>query len=148
MKIKDIMSKKIIFCYKNSTIYDVAEIMKKYDIGFVPVVDNKKIIGVITDRDIVVNNIYNHSTNIECMMPDSIISINQDEALESATALMKKYKVKRLLVIDNKKVVGVISLSDIVHYIDNDLFVDTFKSIYEIDKNEHDYDVQIDEFYL
>lgn len=148
MKVKDLMSKKIIFCHSNSTIYDIAKIMKKYDIGFVPIVNNKKIIGVVTDRDIVVNNVYNHSEDIEIMMPDSIISINQDESLENATKIMKKYKVKRLLVTNDKKYVGIISLSDIVSYIDSNIFIDTFKSIYEIDKNEHDYDVEIDEFYL
>lgn len=145
MKVKDVMSKHLIVC-ENNSIYEAAKLMKKYDIGFLPIVSDKKILSVITDRDIVVNCIYNHSENIN--LNSSIKFINEDASLENACDLMKKEKVKRLLVTNNQKVVGVISLSDIVDNIDNDLFVNTFKTIYEIDKNEHDYNVEIDEFYL
>lgn len=148
MKIKDVMSKKIVCCNFDDTIYDASIIMKKYDIGFIPIVKDKKIVGTITDRDIVVNNIYDKTENINIMMSNDIKTINVESNLEDALELMKKYKIKRLIVTDNNKAKGIISLSDIVGKIDNDKFVNTFKTIYEIDKNEHDYDVEVDEFYL
>lgn len=145
MKVKDVMSKHLIVCEKNN-IYEASNLMKKYDIGFLPIVVDKKIVSVITDRDIVVNCLYNHSENIN--LNNSVKFIDENASLEETTDLMKKYKVKRLLVFNNGRIVGVVSISDIVQSIDKDLFVDTFKTIYEIDKNEHDYDVEIDEFYL
>lgn len=145
MKVKDVMSKKLIVCKENN-IYKGANLMKKYDIGFLPIVSEKKILGIVTDRDIVVNSIYNHDDTFNVI--HDIKYIDEGATLEQACEIMKENKVKRLLVANENKVAGVISLSDIVSHIDNDTFVNTFKAIYEIDKNEHDYDVEIDEFYL
>ena len=61
MNIKDIMSSNLITCDKDATLNDVSIKMKNYDIGFIPISDEKKIIGVITDRDIVVNALANNS---------------------------------------------------------------------------------------
>ena len=56
MKAKDIMTKNIIVSDTNTDIFTLAKIMKTYNIGFIPIEKDKKIIGVITDRDIVVDN--------------------------------------------------------------------------------------------
>lgn len=148
MKIEDIMSKKIIYCKYNDTIYDISKLMKKYDVGFLPIVKRKKIVGTITDRDIVINNIYDKHKKIDYLISNNVKIIEKDTNIEDALELMKKNKIKRLIVTDSKKVVGIISLSDIVGKTDNEKFINTFKSIYEIDKNENDFKVEIDEFYL
>ena len=148
LKIEDIMSKKIIFCNYNDTIYDIAKLMKKYDVGFLPIVKRKKIVGTITDRDIVINNTYDKHKKIDYLISNNVKSIEKDMTLEEGLEIMSEYKIKRLIVTDNKKVVGILSLSDIVGKINNDKFVNAFKSIYEIDKNENDFEVEIDEFYL
>ena len=62
MNIKDIMSSNLITCDKDATLNDVSIKMKNYDIGFIPISDEKKIIGVITDRDIVVNALANNES--------------------------------------------------------------------------------------
>lgn len=145
MRVKDVMSKHLIVCEKDN-IYEAAKLMQKYDIGFLPIVYDNKIIGIVTDRDIVVKFISNHDENFN--ISSDIKCIDSNSSLEDACEIMKRNKVKRLLVTNDKKVIGVISLSDIVPHTDNNTFINTFKTIYEIDKNEHDYDVQIDEFYL
>lgn len=145
MMVKDVMSKHLIVCEKDN-IYEAAKLMQKYDIGFLPIVCDKKLIGVVTDRDIVVKFISNHDENFN--VSSDIKCIDSNSSLKDVCELMKRNKVKRLLVTNDKKVIGVISLSDIVSHVDNNTFINTFKTIYEIDRNEHDYDVQIDEFYL
>ena len=79
MKIRELMSKNIVVADKDEKIYEVARKMQKYNIGFLPVIDNSRIIGVITDRDIVINCISNNNDKdetIENYINKHIISIN------------------------------------------------------------------------
>ena len=142
---KDYISKNLIVVDINSSIEEVAEIMKKYDIGFVPVSKDNKIIGVLTDRDIVVKVLANKDSKIEGYLSEPIyIDINKE--LNDALELMKKYKIKRLLVSDNDKLVGIISLSDILNK-DIDT-MNTIKEIFAINRNSDTYITKVDEFYL
>lgn len=144
MDIEKIMTRKIIICHKNDSIKDIASKMKKYDVGFLPIIDDyNKIIGTITDRDIVINE-FNNIINKQ----NKIISINYDEDVYEALNIMGNHKIKRLIVTKDNKAIGIISLSDLVNYTTKDSFIETFKRIYTIDRNEHDYDTEIDEFYL
>ena len=148
MKIKDKMTKTIITANINENINDISKLMKEYDIGFIPIEDNNKIIGIITDRDIVINNVYNNDNNIKDYISANIISIDENEDLEKALDQMKQHKIKRLLVTNDNKVTGIISLSDLLNEIDSNTLLEALKEIYQIDKNEHDYKPEIDNFYL
>lgn len=147
MKIKDIMSKKIISCKSNSTIYDVSKLMRRYNVGFIPVVDND-LIGVITDRDIVVKCLYNNDDTIKSYISDNIISIDEDDNIDNALKLMKDNKIKRLIVTKEKEIVGILSLSDLLNNSNNINIIDTIKSIYEIKNNNFNDNPEVDEFYL
>lgn len=152
MKVKDIMSKNLIICSYNINVVNISSIMKKYNIGFIPIEKNKKIIGVVTDRDIVINmvtNKINYKNNIESYINNKIVSIDENCSIEECLNLMKENKLKRLIVTNNEKIVGVISTSDIVNnYDDTDKIVNTIKSIWSIEKNDDTYKTEIDEFYL
>ena len=125
--------------------------MKKYDIGFIPIVDKNKLVGVITDRDIVINAISNNcSFNdlIDKYVVKNIISIDQNKSIDDALNLMALKKVKRLIVTDNNKISGILTLSDILGKYDNEIILDTFKQIFEINRNDDLFSTEIDEFYL
>lgn len=143
MKIEDVMTKGIITCHKNDSIKDVALIMKKYDIGFLPIIDNNKIIGTVTDRDLIINE-FNDIINKQ----NELITINYDKNIDEALNIMSKNKVKRLIVTKDNKAIGIVSLSDLVNHTNKEDFTKTFKQIYEIDKNNHYFNTDIDEFYL
>lgn len=151
MKIRELMSKNIVVADKDEKIYEVARKMQKYNIGFLPVIDNSRIIGVITDRDIVINCISNNNDKnetIENYINKHIISINLDGEIIEALNLMIENKIKRLIVTDDKRVVGIISLADILTTnLDNEI-LRTIKSIWNIKDNKKNNDAQIDEFYL
>lgn len=151
MNINDIMSKKIIVGSTTNTLSEIAELMKKYDIGFIPIVDKNKLVGVITDRDIVINAISNNcSFNdlIDKYVVKNIISIDQNKSIDDALNLMALKKVKRLIVTDNNKISGILTLSDILGKYDNEIILDTFKQIFEINRNDDLFSTEIDEFYL
>lgn len=147
MIIKDIMSKNIISCKSNSNIYDVAKLMKEYNIGFIPIIDNN-LIGVITDRDIVIKCIYNNDINIKSYISNNIISIDENKNIKNALNLMKGKKIKRLIVTKEKEIVGILSLSDILNNSNDNEIINTIKSIYEIKDNKLNKNSEIDEFYL
>ena len=152
MKIEDIMSKDLIIGDVNNTVRDIANKMKEYDIGFVPIAEDDQIIGVITDRDIVVNILDNNgdlNSSIGSYITRNIVCVEKDQPIDDAIITMGVEKIKRLLVTDNEEVVGVLSLSDIINAeLDNELIVNNIKKIWEISRNNDQYNVEIDEFYL
>ena len=148
MKVKDIMSKNIITCNSNSNIYDIAKLMKEKNIGFIPIVDNK-LIGVITDRDIVINVIYNKSDIIKPYINQNIISIDEQEDIDVALNLMSKNKIKRLVVMKNNNLIGILSISDILNSKTSDnKLIKTFRTIYQLNDNQQNTNPEVDEFYL
>lgn len=115
MKVKEKMNTKFITANKNDDIYIIAKKMKEYNIGFLPICDNGKIVGVLTDRDIVVDMLANKDIHhIESYMKKKMITIDAEEDLQSALQIMKKEKIKRLLVTKEQKIIAVLSLSDII----------------------------------
>ena len=149
MSLSDIMSKHIIVGSVDDDIYKIASIMKENDIGFVPIVNDGKIVGVITDRDIVVKIISNHdNSNITNYMTKDIVDVSIDNSLSDVLSIMKKYRVKRVLVTDGDRVLGVVSLSDILNCEINDDVLSCIKEIFEVGPNIHKYETLIDEFYL
>ena len=149
--IEKIMSKELIIGNITDTLYDIAVLMKKYDIGFIPIAKGKQIVGVITDRDIVINAINNKAKpeeSIEQYMSINLITINQNESIEKALDLMGFKKVKRLIVENHNQVVGILSISDIIKDPDLSLeiFYNNIKKLLETFKNYEE--LEIKEFYI
>lgn len=150
MKAKDIMSRNIIAVSEKTSIKDLAKLMKEKDIGFVPIFNENKITGVITDRDIVINAIANNTDlnkEVKEYMTTKVISVDSNDNTSIILKTMRKNKIKRVLVTDNKKLVGIVSFSDIL---DNNEFeiLNTMKEIWSIKRNSDYYPSEIDEFYL
>ena len=149
MRLSDIMSKHIIVGSVDDDIYKIASIMKENDIGFVPIARDGKIVGIITDRDIVVKIISNHdNSNITNYMTKDIVDVSIDSSLTDVLDIMKKYRVKRVLVTDGDRVLGVVSLSDILNCEIDDDVLSCIKEIFEVGPNIHKYETLIDVFYL
>ncbi len=152
MKIEDVMSRDLIIGSINQKVSEIAELMKKYDIGFIPIEQNKHIIGVVTDRDIVCSTFsaeLDSDAKIERYMTNNVIAIDKDDSLENALKIMGQEKVKRLIVSDHEKVVGILSLSDIIKTdIDENKFITELRKIWTIHKNIDTFHTEIDEFYL
>ena len=94
MKVKDIMSKNLIICSSDINVINISNIMKKYNIGFIPIEKKKKIIGVITDRDIVINiisNKVNNNSSIESYVNSNIIHIEENSVRFRINGVLEKH---------------------------------------------------------
>ncbi len=120
MKVRDAMAKTITSARPTSTVADVAEIMKKEDSGFVPVIeDGKRLVGVITDRDIVIRCLAERHIDclqepIERIMTKDIHTISADEDLDAAAEMMSRDEIRRLAVTEAGQLVGVLSHGNLV----------------------------------
>ena len=150
MIIKEVVNKNIIVGDANSSIVEISNIMKKHNIGFLPISDNKKIIGVITDRDIVINCISNNCDNNEKIgsyINRNIIHVDWNREISDALNIMSREKIKRILISNNMKLVGILSLSDIIS-LDEKKVLSTIKTIWEITDNKRNIEPEIDKYYL
>lgn len=116
MIVKDVMNRLVIYVNKENTILDVMKIMREYDLGFIVIADDKKPIGVITDRDIVLSLSLNIKLNdkISKIMKKHVISINEYEHINTASDLLGNMQIKRLIVLNNSnELSGILSICDL-----------------------------------
>ena len=116
--VRDVMTPNPECVSERDSIRDVARIMKEQDTGVVPVVDGKRIIGLITDRDIVVRGIAEgremSSVKVNEIMSKSIRSVKEDTPLTEVLDLMSSAEIRRVPVVNgNNELVGIVSLGDI-----------------------------------
>ena len=118
MTIADIMTKSVISVDASVTINEASKMMEDAKVGAIVVVENNIPIGIVTDRDFtvkVVAHAYNITTSIKQIMSAPLLSVNSNESIRFAVELMHEYKVRKLPVIDNEQVVGMITATDIVN---------------------------------
>ena len=101
-----------------ATLEQAAKQMKAHNVGILPVVDGEAIVGVVTDRDIVLRAVSERlrpeMTRVQDVMTTVAISCYQDQDIAEASLVMEKNLVHRLVVLDrNEKLVGIVSLSDL-----------------------------------
>lgn len=135
MLVKDLMTKEMVFADTTDSVFDVAKMMKTHNIGCVPVVaDGDKVLGMVTDRDIVLNiakfNLDTAKTLASSIMSEKVYSVRPGADIEDALALMKKQKIRRLPVIENERLMGMISIGDIA--VTNDFSMEISEAISEI----------------
>ena len=116
-KIKDVMSPLTLSLESTATASDAAKIMETRNLEAVVVIENKKLVGIITDRDYTIklgSHAYPIDTPINRLMSYPLISIDQDAEISIALDLMKKNKIKRLPVVSNEIVLGMVTMNDLV----------------------------------
>lgn len=149
MKVKDVMSRNLITCDTECSIHKIAQKMREFDIGFMLIHKNDRIVGIITDRDIVIEMIANYDHKVADYIQKNILTIDENDEIDKALEKMGDHKIKRLIVTNKKQVVGVLSISDILGKDKNNKnIMNTLQKIYSISKNTDGYKTEIDEFYL
>lgn len=125
MLVSEIMHQGVSTVQIHDSLKKVASLMKREDIGAVPVFKNERPVGFVTDRDIVISCIAEgHSPDepISHAMKRDIIFVHENDDLEIASKLMREHQISRLLVVDQgERPVGMVSLHDITTNIDDDL---------------------------
>jgi CBS domain-containing protein len=119
MKVRDAMAKTVSSARKSDKVIDVARKMKQEDAGFIPVLENGgTLIGVITDRDIVIRCIAEghdpRSETAEHLMSRQVTIIAPDDDIEQAANMMEREAIRRLPVAERGRLVGVLSHGNLV----------------------------------
>ncbi|KNY30385.1 CBS domain-containing protein [Pseudobacteroides cellulosolvens] len=116
MKVKEIMTKNIAYLNPMSTVVEAAQLMQKHNVGAIPVCDQSGVIGLVTDRDIVVRNIAHgkspNDTPVKDVMTSQVTTISPETDVDDATKIMSQNQVRRLPVVENNMLVGILSLGD------------------------------------
>lgn len=116
--VADVMTADVVSVASSASAYEAAELMREHDIGDVLVMDNGRVIGVVTDRDLVVRVLAEHenpdSTTVADVSSDDVVSIRPDAPVSEAVQLMRDRAIRRLPVIgDDGQVQGMLSIGDL-----------------------------------
>jgi len=135
MKVKEVMHKGVEWVGAETPLIEIAKLMRQHDIGAIPIGENDKLIGMVTDRDIVCNGLAKDSfdprrATARDVMSEGIHCCSEDTDLAKAVQHMEKLKVRRLPVINkSKRMVGIISLGDVSHSAPRDMVSEIVKRV-------------------
>lgn len=119
MLVADVMTGQVYTCAPGATARDALEVMWKCDVGALPIVDDaEQVIGMVTDRDLAMAGYHRGAPPHEILVTDvttgAVWSVGPEDTLDFAERVMEERQVRRLPVVDSERLVGVISLADLV----------------------------------
>ena len=147
--VKDLMTSPAIICEDSNTIKEAINLMKEKNIGFLPITRNNIIIGVVTDRDILIRGIgiYKMNTKINKVMTSGEIHfVDPSSSLIDAAKIMAKNKIRRLVVLKDGKVHGILTTKNLLKepslmpYIANTYIENKTLNNYSIYENSNPHD--------
>jgi CBS domain-containing protein len=116
MKVSEAMTAQVVTAKPGDSIQSVAKIMAQVDTGAVPVFEDGKVVGLVTDRDIVLRVVAEGGDlngPISAVMSDHVQDCHPDDSVADAAGKMASHQLRRLVVTDGGKLVGILSLGDI-----------------------------------
>lgn len=117
MKVSEVMTAQVATATPRSTISDVAATMAKVETGAIPVVDDGKVVGLITDRDIVLRVVAEQlglDTPVAQVMTEGVETCSEEDNVADAVAKMGARQIRRLIVLDERGgLAGILSLGDV-----------------------------------
>lgn len=116
MKVSEIMTSNVETCSPDTPLQEIAIQMLELDVGSIPVVGDGKLQGIITDRDIVTRGIaaqFSLDTPVSRILSSDMVTGTKDMDVEEAATLMSSNQIRRLPIVENDKLVGIVALGDI-----------------------------------
>jgi len=134
MKVKDIALKEVHSAAPDTTVSEAAAMMKRHGVGILPVCEDGELLGMLTDRDVVIGCVAAGMDATECrvreFMTSDPVTVGPETDVTEAVSIMGKEQVHRLPVVDNGKLVGLLSLGDLaVALTDSGVVADTLRRI-------------------
>jgi len=117
MLVKDVMNKNVVVGKFDVTVREATKVMNKFRIGSLVVLKEEKIVGIVTERNVLESVAAGKdpdATAVEDIMTKKVVTIDPDESVEAAVDLMTQNKIKKIPVVENNKIKGIITASDIV----------------------------------
>lgn len=114
MKVRDVMSNSVECCSNQDSLQSIANKMESLNVGAIPVVENGQVVGMITDRDLAIRGLgQSGNQSASQVMSNNIVTIDADASLQEASSLMAQHQIRRLPVIENGNLIGMLSLGDL-----------------------------------
>jgi CBS domain-containing protein len=116
MNIRDVMTPNPRTLSPDDTIQNAARIMRDEDTGAVPIVENGRAVGMVTDRDIVVRAVADGGQldrPVREIVTSGVVSVSPEMSTREASELMSEHQVRRLPVVEDDRLVGIVSLGDL-----------------------------------
>ena len=135
MKVKDVMHKGVDWVSPDTPVTELAKLMRSHDIGCIPIGEDDRLIGMVTDRDIVCKGLASNDfdarrAKASDVMTEGIHCCREDDDLVKAMHHMETLKIRRLPVINkSKRMVGMISMGDVSQFATADLAAQYVKSV-------------------
>ena len=115
-KLKDVMSREVQVISPDGTIKEAAQHMRKGNFGMMPVGENDRMIGAISDRDIAIRAVADGkgpSTTVREVMSEGIVWAYEDDSVDDAVKIMSEHQIRRLPIVNaDKRLVGIVALGD------------------------------------
>lgn len=117
MQVSEVMHQGVVTAQIGDTLRRVASLMKKQDVGSIPIYKNERPVGFVTDRDIVITCVANGHTPdepVSLAMTRDVVFVYENQDLTEAIKIMEQKQISRLLVVDKgERPVGMLTLKDI-----------------------------------
>lgn len=116
MKVMDVMTQNVATVNRNDSVEKAAGLMSEYNVGSLPICENNKVVGVITDRDIALRSVAKREDNnikVGDIMTSNPVVANKDMDIHDAARIMSERQIRRLPVIESNNLVGMLSLGDV-----------------------------------
>ncbi|MBU0747080.1 MAG: CBS domain-containing protein [Gammaproteobacteria bacterium] len=132
--VSDVMTRGVRTLSPTDTLTAAAQAMQELDVGSIPVCDGVRLVGMVTDRDIVVRGVAQERVNVSLqdVMSEGLLYCHEDDTVPSAMESMRRQQVRRLPVVDkDKRLVGIVTLGDVATKGDEDDAGDALRGISE-----------------
>lgn len=117
MKVRDVMTKDVAYVNPATTVTETAHLMQMHNVGSIPVCDQSGVIGIVTDRDIVIRTIAPgknpQQTAVKDVMTSSVTTVTPEMEMKDVTKQMANSQIRRVPVIENNTLVGIVALGDV-----------------------------------
>lgn len=111
------MTNQVAYVSPNTPVAEAAQLMQKHNVGVLPVCEGQNVVGIITDRDIVVRNVAHqqdpNNTPVSNVMTTRVEAVSPDTTLNQAAEIMAEKQVRRLPVMEENQLIGIVSLGDL-----------------------------------
>jgi CBS domain-containing protein len=132
-KVRDAMSSQPRSVGESTSVQEAARLMKEEDVGSLPVVEDDRLVGIVTDRDIVVRGVAERSDmsslSVMAVASHEVTTVAPDENLDEALKTMAREQVRRLPVVDGDRLVGILAQADVARDADEKSVGETVEQI-------------------
>jgi CBS domain-containing protein len=117
-RIRGFMTPYVVSVQIHDTLADAAHAMRQHDVGDGIVLNGEQLFGILTDRDVIVRGIAEKYqpdvTEVKDIASEHVTSVSPEDYVDDAMQIMKDHAIRRLPVVENHRVIGIISLGDVV----------------------------------